>query len=275
MTNDYSTKWCPGCKNTKPRNAYYASNDRPSGLQSYCKECLKSRTLERRAAATQVCDVVDCKKTIHTQGLCGMHYSRLLTHGDVGSANNLRVWRYDGTACSVAGCYRVAQTRGWCRMHYRRWVRTGDPLKIRLGGKRYSPEASCKVGNCEKVPKSRGYCQLHYNRWLRHGDPTKLLVAPQGSGYTGKDGYRVIRVDGKAVREHRYVMEQAIGRSLYPDETVHHKNGQRSDNRLENLELWVSRHPKGQRISEVLEWAHEIIERYGGIDELKDLGDGP
>jgi hypothetical protein len=63
-------------------------------------------------------------------------------------------------------------------------------------------------------------------------------------------GYRVIKIGGKSVMEHRYVMEQKLGRPLTPNETVHHKNGVRSDNRLANLELWASKHASGQRISD-------------------------
>ncbi|MFK5143461.1 HNH endonuclease [Klebsiella pneumoniae] len=43
---------------------------------------------------------------------------------------------------------------------------------------------------------------------------------------------------------------------------MHHKNGNKKDNRPENLELWSSNHPSGQRIEDLLLWAQEIIKRY-------------
>jgi len=54
------------------------------------------------------------------------------------------------------------------------------------------------------------------------------------------------------VAEHRYVMEQILGRPLLPGETPHHKNGQRADNRPENLELWPKPQPPGQRAEDLL-----------------------
>jgi hypothetical protein len=76
----------------------------------------------------------------------------------------------------------------------------------------------------------------------------------------------MIRLDGgRWILEHRHVMEVTLGRSLFPGENVHHINGDRLDNRPENLELWVTRQPHGQRVEDILAWAHEVIARYGSV----------
>jgi len=87
---------------------------------------------------------------------------------------------------------------------------------------------------------------------------------PKGEG-SFYQGYKLFQSNGKKRAEHRIIMEKRLGRPLRRDETVHHKNGDRSDNRIDNLELWSSRHPKGQSIQDKVQWAKEILELYGGF----------
>ncbi len=67
--------------------------------------------------------------------------------------------------------------------------------------------------------------------------------------------HKNMRPEGGYLMEHRWVMEQSIGRPLLPEEKVHHKNGHRDDNDLSNLELWlVRKDPAGQRVDDLIEF---------------------
>lgn len=99
----------------------------------------------------------------------------------------------------------------------------------------------------------------------RIGD-TKLSAEGYTMEYVGKDNPLG---DGRGwVRQHRLIMASVIGRKLESWETPHHANGIRSDNRPENLELWITSQPSGQRAIDLLAWAREIIATYEPIENL-------
>lgn len=127
---------------------------------------------------------------------------------------------------------------------------------------------TCTIGTCDRNAVARQMCNMHYTRWKRTGQ-TELIRHPKGSGHTDTRGYRLVwypdhpnaRKSGH-VNEHWYVMSGALGRPLLPGETVHHKNGVRSDNRIANLELWRGGHPPGQRVQDHVQWALELLDQY-------------
>lgn len=113
---------------------------------------------------------------------------------------------------------------------------------------------------------------MHNKRLLRNG--TLELRPKRQPRYVNHYGYVLVKHSGHPnadkrgyLAEHTFAMAEAIGRPLLPNETVHHKNGVRADNRLSNLELWASAHPSGQRVEDLVRFAEEILALYGPVRE--------
>ncbi len=177
----------------------------------------------------------------------------------------------DGTCAYCGRDGRII--KGLCVGHYQqKWQRGEDlaPLRLRSPNGR---RAECSFQGCDKRAESYGLCNSH-GRQRKRGVPLASLQA-KGTGHVTVQGYRLISkighpnafANGK-ILDHRWVMAEHLGRALLPSEDVHHRNGDRLDNRIENLELWSSSQPNGQRVVDKLEWAREILATYGPSDSL-------
>ncbi len=97
-----------------------------------------------------------------------------------------------------------------------------------------------KVETCSKACgyRLRARNKRAFHQAQREAGTEREIRAPGGYRYVYRPEHPAAHKKTGYVLEHRWVMEQSLGRLLGPRERVHHKNGKRHDNRLENLELW-------------------------------------
>lgn len=117
--------------------------------------------------------------------------------------------------------------------------------------------------------RRRGLCQPCYAKHYRAGTLDEVALPAQkgrsahgeravGDRWLDVGGYVRVKTADGVFAEHRMVMEYALGRALVRGESIHHRNGERTDNRVENLELWWTPQHHGQRVEELLEYVVSV-----------------
>lgn len=244
--------------------------------------CPKHYTRARAMEASSECEETGCERGAVTRGLCPTHYSK---------ARRQNRWGLN-PECADTGCKDSAVSRGRCGAHYEKWVNEeGNREKCGEQGctrvlkghglctlhlnraKREGEVAAARCGfeGCRNVLLARGLCGGHYRQSQVGGELAPLkpraLKGEWGDWRVNASGYVYRYRTQNGVRQeqkqHRHVMEEHLGRQLRGAENVHHVNGDKADNRIENLELWEVSQTPGQRVSDKIEEAHRVIALYG------------
>lgn len=223
-------------------------------------------TALRKVVPNRVCDFPECGQPHSARGLCSSHYIQQYTGKPLTPvARHTRdpelVEPGSERACRFEGCRRVQYAKGLCSAH-RQQARKGKTLTP------VRERRPCTFEGCDRDGKARGLCGSHSRQLAKTGE-LKPLRVKTGPARVMSGGYvRVWAPDHPNAQsrgwipEHVKVMSDHLGRPLAPGENVHHRNGVKTDNGLENLELWVSSQPSGQRAEDLVAWAREVLTRY-------------
>lgn len=126
------------------------------------------------------CSVEVCDRAAEHIGLCGGHYSRKRTGGDMTTPIN-GPYR-PKPDCLVEGCPNVSRTVGLCGTHYTRSIK-GLDIQAPVEQKRRpgDPLPECSVEGCARPFRTKGMCSMHYTRtWLGKDvlDPIRSTARP-------------------------------------------------------------------------------------------------
>lgn len=129
----------------------------------------------------------------------------------------------------------------------------GNIKTIELGSVKRGTTKTCGEMACEyhdRCRRPRSFDKKYSYRYSRRG-----YICIKVPEHPNSDSWGFLA-------EHTFVMSERLGRPMWSGEAVHHKNGIKHDNRIENLELWTISHPKGQRVSDMVDFCVHYLKEY-------------
>jgi hypothetical protein len=224
-----------------------------------------------------ICSVEGCGRPKKWGELCLMHGRRLKKHGDLNFGRAEMFAR--GFPDRKARRPHVDLVCAQCESPFR----IPASLSERDGRvRRFCSDACARIAQDKRPTFVCDHCGSLTSRvksaanqgynYKQRFCSRECAAADQRTGFVDKHGYRVVTIDGEQVFEHRAVVEKRLGRKLFSHETVHHMNGDRLDNRDENLELWSGRHGKGQRVEDKIEFCKSFLTEYGVSHNIETAG---
>ena len=204
-------------------------SDTYDGLTVCCSVvCSNKNRVKPKERLDRVCEV--CGKSFIADGQRSPKFNRFCSRACGGKGRR----HHKDHPCPVCGKIFRARARG-------RGMKTNLCCSVVCRGKHYRMEKNKNWKGGRFISKTVGYVQIYIPR-----HPA-----------AGTFGY---------VSEHRLVMDKKIGRYLFPFESVHHRNGIKTDNHQDNLELWTKPgHGSGQRVIDLAEW---VVKNYRNEVEM-------
>ncbi len=209
-----------------------------------------------------LCGFPECARIVSRSGYCYGHYTQKLDGKVLSPISDDQV---SLEVCSFEGCESSVRARGYCTGHYYQY---NKGLELKELNPRSYKSLECDFSGCDRSVESSWLCRTHARQKREGRDLSPIKPRRKRNGVTGK-GYKLLhRPDHPnstkhgQIMEHVLVMSDHLNRPLRAGENVHHLYGHKLDNRIENLELWITTQPSGQRVSDRVKHAVEIIETY-------------